>query len=109
MQKRKRYAFQLRPKQPPFTSTSFDDSIVVMLTFLDIHFSCFIKGSPSGVCFWGHGLKLISSAYVEANVAAFVVDSNKKLLCLVVWDEKFKRNILDDEVTNSNEEAVQLL
>lgn len=54
----------------------------------------------------GHGLKLICFVYAEANVAAFITESNKKLLCIVVWDEKFRRNISDDELTNSNAEAV---
>lgn len=54
----------------------------------------------------GHGLKLICSVYAEANVAAFIAESNKKLLCIVVWDEKIKRNISDNELTNSNAEAV---
>lgn len=35
----------------------------------------------------------------------FRAESNKKLFCIVVWDGKFKRNICDDELTNSNAEA----
>ena len=40
--------------------------------------------------------------YAKANVAAFIAESNKKLLCILVWDEKFKTNISDDELTNSD-------
>jgi len=54
----------------------------------------------------GHGLKLFCSVSAEANVAAFLAESGKKLLCIVVWNEKFKRNISDDELTNSNVEAI---
>lgn len=54
----------------------------------------------------GHALRLICSVYAEANVAAFIAESNKKLLRIVVWDEKFKRNVFGDELTNSNAEAV---
>lgn len=56
--------------------------------------------------FWGHGLKLICAFHDESNVVTFIAESNKKLVCIVVWDEKFKRNISDDELTNSNAEAV---
>lgn len=34
----------------------------------------------------------------------FIAESNKKLFCIVVWDDKSKRNISDDELTNSNAE-----
>lgn len=56
--------------------------------------------------FWGHGLKSISSVYVEANAAAFIVESKKKKNYFVICNEFFRRSILDDELTYPNEEAV---
>lgn len=56
--------------------------------------------------FWGHGLKLICAFQDETNLVTFIAESNNKLFCIVVWDEKFRRNISDDDLTNSNAEAV---